>query len=332
VASGMARPCVVVPTDVHSGFFLSGKEPVFVSEPVRRFSLTSRRRLAFSALAALIACGPGRDALRGDALVDDFGDTLRLQAPATRIVSLNPVTTELLFALDAGERLVGRTSWDLFPDAARAVPDMGAGMGPNIELVIGQRPDLVILYASESNRRAAQQFRAAGIPTLTYRTDRVEDLHRVIPVIARAIGADTIGRIVSDSVRASVASVRALPRPDRAPRAFWHIWETPLMTIGGGSYLSELLEVAGATNVFADLELPSPQVSLEEVARRDPDVVLAGPNSAARIRTSPAWQSVRAVREGRVVVIDTLIVGRPGVRVGETARFLRRVLVDSLPR
>lgn len=283
-----------------------------------------------AALSLLAACTGERAAVGSNPLVDDFGDTLRLQAPATRIVSLNPVTTELLFALEAGERLVGRTSWDLFPEAARAVPDLGAGMGPNIEAVIGQRPDLVILYASESNRRAAQQFRAAGIATLTYRTDRIEDFQRVVPVIARAVGADTIGRIVLDSVLASVASVRALSRPAQATRAFWHIWETPLMTIGASSYLSELLEVAGAENVFADIAQPSPQVSLEEVARRDPDVVLAGPNSAARIRASPAWQSVRAVREGRVVVIDTLIVGRPGVRVGEAARFLRRVLVDSL--
>lgn len=299
-------------------------------EPVRGFVLVMRAAVGVAVIALLTACAGERASAGSNPLVDDFGDTLRLQAPATRIVSLNPVTTELLFALEAGERLVGRTSWDLFPEAARAVPDMGAGMGPNIEAVIGQRPDLVILYASESNRRAAQQFRAAGIATLTYRTDRLEDLQRVTPVIARAIGADTLGRVVLDSVLASVEAVRALSRPAQAPRAFWHIWETPLMTIGASSYLSELLEVAGAVNVFADIAQPSPQISLEEVARRDPDVVLAGPNSAARIRSSPAWQSVRAVREGRVVVIDTTVVGRPGVRVGEAARFLRRVLVDSL--
>jgi ABC-type Fe3+-hydroxamate transport system substrate-binding protein len=113
---------------------------------------------------------------------------------------------------------------------------------------------------------------------------------------------------------------------------YWHIWDAPLLTIGGGSYLSELLDVAGATNVFGDLTAPSPQVSLEEIARRDPDVVLAGPNAAAKLRRDAAWQSVRAVREGRVVVIDTTVVGRPGVRMGEAARFLRRVLIDSLPR
>lgn len=274
------------------------------------------------------AAGAGAvtDAVR---IVDDFGDTLTLAAPAQRVVSLNPVTTELLFALGAGDRVVGRTSWDLFPDAAKAVPDLGAGMGPNVEAVLGQRPDLVLLYASESNRAAAQQLRAAGIATLTHRTDQVADLQRVIPVIAAALGADSVGRVVADSVQASVDAVRALPRPDVPLRAFWHIWDAPLMTIGSGSYLSELLTIAGAANVFADAEQPSPSVSLEEVARRDPDVILAGPNNARKIRESARWQAVPAVRAGRVLVIDTTVVGRPGVRMGEAARFLRRLLVDS---
>lgn len=301
-----------------------------MSESVRRFAA-----FAVLALATATACSGGErgenDASSGQAaVIDDFGDTLRLKAPATRIVSLNPVTTELTFALDAGDQLVGRTSWDLFPEAAQAVPDLGAGMGPNVEAIIGQRPDLVLLYASEMNRTAVQQLRAAGIATLTHRTDKVADLQRVMPVIAAALGRDSIGRLVADSVRRSLESVAALPRPSEPVRAFWHIWDAPLMTIGGGSYLSELLTIAGATNVFDDIAMPSPQVSLEEVARRNPDVILAGPNTAQKIRANPQWQSVPAVRAGRVLVIDTTIVGRPGVRMGEAARFLRRLLVDSI--
>lgn len=291
-----------------------------------------RRLVTLATALGVLACGGERLPVASDAIVDEFGDTLRLAAPAARVVSLNPVTTELLFAIGAGDRLVGRTTWDLFPDAARAVPDVGNGMQPNVEAVLGQRPDLVLLYASESNRLAAQQLRAAGVMTLALRTDRIADLERVVRIVAAAVDADAAGRVVADTVRAAVDSVRALPRPAAAVTAYWHIWDAPLLTIGGGSYLSELLEVAGATNVFADIETPSPQVSLEEIARRDPAVVLAGPNNAAKIRRSPAWQSVRAVREGRVLVIDTTIVGRPGVRMGEAARFLRRVLVDSLPR
>lgn len=285
------------------------------------------------AVAALLACGSAERAPAGlQAVIDDFGDTLQLTAPATRVVSLNPVTTELLFALERGDRLVGRTSWDLAPAAARDVPDVGNGMGPNVEVVLGQQPDLVLLYASESNRLAARQLRAAGVQTLTHRTDRIDDLQRVLPVIARAVDAEAVARVVADSVRASVEAVRALPRPGVQVRAYWQIWDAPILTIGGGSYLSELLDVAGASNIFSDLSLPSPQVSLEEIANRDPDVVLAGPSVAARMRATPGWQAVRAVREGRIVVIDTAIVGRPGVRMGEAARFLRRVLVDSLPR
>ncbi len=278
------------------------------------------------------ACAPAPAPVSGNVTVDDFGDTLRLAAPALRVVSLNPVTTELLFALGAGERLVGRTSWDLYPEAAKAVTDVGNGMGPNVEAVLGQRPDLVLLYASESNRLAVQQLRAAGVMTLTHRTDKIADLQRVIPIIAAALGTDAIGRVIADTVAASLAAVRALPRPADSLTAYWHIWDAPLLTIGGGSYLSELLNIAGAHNVFEDAALASPQVSMEEIARRDPDVVLAGPNGAERIRTSPNWQTVRAVREGRVLVIDTAIVGRPGIRMGEAARFLRRVLVDSLKR
>lgn len=294
-----------------------------------------RRLAAFVLLLVLVAvagCAPDAARQGASPLVDDFGDTLRLSAPARRVVSLNPVTTELLFALGVGDRLVGRTSWDLFSDESRAVPDVGNGMQPNVEAVLGQRPDLVLLYESPSNRLAATQLRAAGVMTLTHRTDKVADLQRVIPIIAAALGADSVGQLVADSVAASVAAVRALPRPDVPVRAYWHIWDAPLMTIGGGSYLSELLEIAGASNVFGDLTTPSPQVSLEEIARRDPDVVLAGPLAAERLRAHAGWRSVRAVREGRVIVIDTTIVGRPGVRMGEAARFLRRVLVDSFPR
>jgi iron complex transport system substrate-binding protein len=289
------------------------------------------RALAVLALLAG-ACRPAVESAAPVLTVDDFGDTVRLAGPATRIVSLNPVTTELIFALGAGDRLVGRTHWDLFPAEARDVPDVGDGMQPNVEAVVGRDPDLVLLYASESNRAAAQQLHAAGVPTLTLRTDRVADLARIGPVIAAAIGDPAAGTATVDSVTASLDRLRAAPRPAALRRVYWHIWDTPLLTIGAGSYLSELLEVAGAENVFADLDAPSPQVSLEEIARRDPYAVLAGPTNAARIRAHSGWQTVRAVREGRVLVVDTTIVGRPGVRMGEAAHFLRGLIYADSAR
>lgn len=294
-------------------------------------SIRAPRAAALSAAVAFVAvigASCGRDGSRGNLeFVDDFGNSLRLTGPVTRVVSLNPVATELLFAIGAGDRLVGRTTWDLYSDEVRAVTDVGPGMQPNVEAVLATRPQLVLLYASESNRLAAQQLRVAGVMTIAHRTDRVADLARITPVIARAVGREEAGRATVDSVTRSLEAVRAMPRGDPPVRAFWHLWDAPLMTIGAGSFLSELLVIAGAENAFGDLAAPSPQVTLEEVARRNPDVILTSPRAAERIRNSPAWRSVRAVREGRVLVIDTGLVARPGVRMGEAARSLRALLV-----
>ena len=167
-------------------------------------------------------------------------------------------------------------SFDLYPDAARAVPDVGNGIQPNVEAVLGQRPDLVILYASESNRVAVQQLRRAGVATLTLRTDRVADLSRTTPLIAGALGLADEGRAVTDTVLASLDAVRVLPRPAPPITAFWHVWDAPLMTIGGGKLPQRAPGDCRGTNVFGDHAAPSPQVSLEEVARRDPTFILAG--------------------------------------------------------
>jgi iron complex transport system substrate-binding protein len=275
--------------------------------------------------AALCACASRVEASR-ELAHDDFGDTVRTGIAAQRIVSLNPVTTELLFALGAGDRLVGRTHWDTFTDEMRAVPDVGDGMMPNVEAVLGQRPDLVVLYATESNRAAAMRLRRAGVATLAYRTDRIADLARVSAALAAALGRAETNTVVTDTVIATLDSLRAIEPVGTRVRAFWHVWDAPVLTIGRGSYLSELLEVAGGENIFHDLDAPSPQVTLEEIARRDPDVILAGPSAAESMRRHQGWQAVRAVREGRILVYDTTIVGRPGVRMGEAAAHLRALL------
>lgn len=277
------------------------------------------------------ACGvPTRDgaAASRTGIVDDFGDTLRFSRPPQRIVSLNPGTTEALFAIGAGARVVGRTHWDVSPVQALAVTDLGDGIQPNVESILATRPDLVVLYASSSNRAAAAALHRAGVSTLSVHTDRIADFMKAVRLLGAVTGDTTAARVVADSVAASLAAVRAMPARGAAPTVFWPVWESPLFTIGAGSFLNELSEIAGAHNVFADLAQPSPQVTLESVAQRNPDFILAGPRSAVRFRTDARWRAVPAARDGRVLVFDTTLVGRPGVRMGEAARSLR-ALLDS---
>jgi iron complex transport system substrate-binding protein len=283
--------------------------------------------LALIAIAAVASCGePHRAAPALD--VDDFGDRIRAGtfASPARIASLNPATTELLFALGAGPRLVARTTWDVWPEAARAVPDVGPGLRPNIEAVLARHPDLVVLYASGDNRMAAQQLRAAGIAVIALRTDRLADFVRASRELGRAVGESANAATVIDTMQRTLARVRAATLHLEHPTVFWHVWDSPIYTIGTGSFLDELLTIAGGTNIYADRSEPSPQVSLEDIIKRDPRIILAGVSGKKAITTSPLWNGVRAVREGRVFVVDTNLVGRPSVRAGEAAVSIARLL------
>ena len=263
---------------------------------------------------------------------DDFGDTLTVRAPPRRIVSLNPATTELFFALGAGDRLVGRTHFDLYPPAAQTVEDLGSAIPPNVESVLGVRPDLVMLYASSSNRDAATRLHGAGVPTLTLRIDHIADFRRAVAILGRVIGDTARATVVADSVSRTLERVRVAMQGKPRLTAFWKAWDSPVIAIGGGSFLSELVDIAGGKNVYGDDPRPAFDVTIEDVVRRNPDVVFAGPESGQRMRSAPAWRALRAVREGRILIVDTMLVGRPGVRLGEAAVSLARLLhPGSLP-
>lgn len=294
----------------------------------------SFRRVALVAVVipgALFGCDKSPPETRH--LRDDFGDSVAvpLSAP-TRIVSLNPATTEMLFTVGAGSRVVGRTRYDLYPDSARLVPELGDGLRPNVEAVLGARPDLVILYASQDNRPAAGRFRAAGVNTLAIKNDHIADFGRTLSILGAILHDSARAQTVIDSVTRTLARVANATRGSQRPRVFWHIWDAPLITVGSGSFMDELINIAGATNVYADITGPSGPITLEDVARRDPDFILAGPVGASTINADPRWRIVRAARSGKVLVVDTLLVARPSVRLGEAAISLANQLHPGIIR
>jgi len=265
-------------------------------------------------------------------LVDDFGDTLRVAQPFRRIVSLDPTTTEILFAVGAARWMVGRSHWDAWPPAALALPDLGPGIRPNVEAILAARPDLVLLYASDDNRGAARQLRAAGVATAAFRIDQIPAFRRVTPILGRLSGDTAAARVTVDTVDRSLAHVEATTRGRRRPKVLIPAWDTPLLVIGGGSFVSQVVAIAGGDNVYGSHPERSPQVTLEDVVRRDPDVILTGPERRHRYLTDPRWKSVRAAREGRVLAMDTALVWRASTRLGESALSIARLLHPELFR
>jgi len=287
------------------------------------------RRLARVVLALVLplaACMRDAPHSVARASADDFGDTLLLREAPRRIVSLNPSTTELLFAIGAGGRLVGRTTYDRWPEAALAIPDLGPGLRPNVESVLAARPDLVLLYASDDNRDAARRLRAAGVPTAAYRVDRIADFRRVTLALGALTGDSAAARATVDSVGATIERVRAATTSLARPTVFWPLYDQPLLATGGGSFLNELIDVAGGSNVYGFMPEPSPRITVEDLLKRDPEVILLSPESRARYVADPRWRALRAVRENRLLAVDTTLVYRPGPRLGEAARSVAQLL------
>ena len=300
---------------------------------------TRSPRVLLRVLCVLCVSGCSPDRAREPAaaretgpILDDFGDTLLVDRRPARIVSLTPATTEILFALGASERLVGRGEYDRWPDAARAIPDLGPGLRPNVEAVLAVKPDLVLLYASQDNRPAARRLRGAGIMTAAFKVDRIEHFDRTTRLLGRLIGDSARGALVADTVRRTLDSVRALTRARPPVSVVMPAYEDPLLVIGGGSFMSQLVTIAGGRNVYDDIDQPSPAVTFEDVVQRNPEVVLVGPERGARLRQSTRWRALDAVRRGRIMYMDTNVVMRPAVRLGEGAVSLMRLLHPELAR
>src|SRR6266513_4393488 len=214
-----------------------------------------RTHLAGLLLFAMPACREaGRTPPSGDLVVtDDAGRRVALAAPARRVVSLLPSFTELLFAIGAGDRLVGRTTWCDYPPAALAVPSVGDGMPPSVEAVAARRPDLVVLYRSGPNVTAAEQLERLGVRTMLFDLNRLEELGPV----ARRLGLLTGHQRAGDSLAAALDSLAVqLPIPSTQSLVFV-VWDNPPIVIGAGSYLDRLAALAGARNVFHDIGSPS---------------------------------------------------------------------------
>lgn len=282
------------------------------------------------ALCLLAGCTEAPRPPAGD-LVDDSGIRVSLAVPPARVVSLIPATTELMFALGAGDRLVGRTSWCDYPPPAAQVPDLGNGIGPNIEAVLAAEPDLVLLYKSGANRAAAEQLRGFGIATLELATDRMEDFDRITRLLGAALGKrEEAESLVTRTAHDLEAASHPTALPPYRPTVFILAWDRPPMTLGRGSFLSEILERAGARNVFDDLATSSAPIAIEAVAARNPDFVLVTATDEPAIAGRVEWRVVPAVRDRRFLRVHGSEFNRPSPRIGAAVRQLARALQDAM--
>jgi iron complex transport system substrate-binding protein len=256
----------------------------------------------------------------------------------TRIISLVPAATEILYALGAGPRVVGVSSYDAFPPEVQTLPKVGALLDPNVERILSLKPQLVVVYGSQADLK--QQLARAGIGVFDYRHAGLADVTTTIRELGDRIGtgekAAQLVREIEQGLEGIRRKVAGRPRP-RTLLVFGRerLALRGLYASGGVGFLSDMLEVAGGTNVFADVKAPAVQASTEQILARRPDVILEARalNSAwpsgDRQAELDVWQalgSIPAVRNKRVLFLfdDRIVI--PGPRVVEGTLAMARAL------
>ena len=272
---------------------------------------------------ALVACAFIAGCERNDhdnsasavAVTDDASRTVHLPHAADRVVSLMPTVTDLIVAMGQSERLIARTDYDVDPRIAQ-LPSLGGGLTPSVEWLAAQKPDLVVSWPDNPSRSLVGRIDATGIAVYAARTETIADALRTtrnlgVLLDARA-AADSLAHAISGALETTRRAVAALPRV----RAAYVLAIDPPTVAGPGTFIDELIAIAGGSNVFADVKRSWPQVNLEEIVRRDPDVIVLAreSNEAPRALLSqlPGWRDLRAVRAGRVYRVSPDYFNRSG--------------------
>lgn len=299
--------------------------------------LRTRKRcfLSLLLLIATTACAdarteppPAKEAAAPIVVTDDAGREVRLAGPARRVVSLLPHVTDFVVAMGAADRLAARTEYDTAAAVAK-LPSVGGGLDPSLETLVALRPDLVIVWPGESSRELTARLTELGIPVYGARQNRLEAVGPVLDRLGWMLGKEAAADSIARAIDAELGAVRAAVAGRPQPSVLFVISRDPLMAAGGTTFIHDVITAAGGRNAFGELQATAPQVSLEEVVRRQPDRILfpSGENAQPALdwlRSRPGWDGLRAVREGRVLEVDGELFGRPGPRIGEAVRTLAR--------
>ncbi|MSP63799.1 MAG: cobalamin-binding protein [Myxococcales bacterium] len=291
------------------------------------------RGLLVAGFALVLACGctrrEGPAGLRERK--DGLGRMVRLPPPerALRIISLAPSSTEILFDLGAGPRVVGVDGYSDWPAEVKALPRVGANTDPNLERIVALRPDVVFTATSANTQRTVEAMERLGLPVYVSRADSLEEIYRDVIAIGEVVGrgaeaerrvADLRRRIALVGARRKVGSPRV--------KALVVVWSDPLMVAGRASHVGDLLLAAGGENMADDSPQPFPTYSLERVVARVPEVMVVGTHSSGSPPLAPLERTAALLgkRRYRIEMIDVDLLFRPGPRVVEGVEVLDRLL------
>ena len=260
-------------------------------------------------------------------------DATLAAAPVTRIVSLAPNLTELAFAAGAGDRVVGTVEYSDYPEAARAIPRVGDAFRVDYERVLALRPEAILAWEPGTPVGVVERLTTLHLNIATIRTRRIADISAGVRQIGRIAATESAAEPVADAFEHDIAALRQQYAGRPPVSVFLQINDRPLYTVNGRQIMSEVIELCGGRNVFADLSDIAPQVGVEAVIAADPDaIVVTGDAGSEALDRWQRWQHVRAVRTGNLFAVPPDDLARPTTRLARGADALCRILQTARER
>jgi iron complex transport system substrate-binding protein len=254
-------------------------------------------------------------------------------APAQRIVSLAPHLTELAFTAGAGDRIVATVEYSNHPDAARDLPRIGDAFRVDLERLLALRPDAVLVWESGTPKPTVERIRALQLRVVSFQTQRLEHVATVLREIGRLAGTSDVAERAASDYEGRIQELRERYR-DRTPlRVFIEVDDRPLYTVNGQQIMSEIVELCGGRNVFADLNELAPAISIEAVIAANPQAIVSTddtvPDAAAEWSR---WRHIEAVRTGNVYTLRSDDIARATTRLTVAAEAVCRTLDTARER
>lgn len=266
-------------------------------------------------------------------VTDDVGRTVILPRSAERVVSLTPANTEIVFALGAGEKLVGVTTYCNYPEEAQKKEKIGNIIEVDLEAVVRLQPDLV-LAGSLTPPEVVEKIEKLGYPVFVCDAKTIAQVIEDVKKVALLLGMDREGKALSETMERGVEdivnAISALSQKER-PKVFHLIWHDPLWTAGKDTFIHEFIALAGGENVVSDLT-GYVTLDLEELLRRDPDIITVvsthgGENLPYNfVLSDERLKSLKALQHGRVFAVDGDMVSRPGPRVVDALKTFAQII------
>ena len=248
--------------------------------------------------------------------IDANGAAVKLAAPATRIISLAPHATELLYAVGAGDRVVGVLASSDWPPEVALKPKVGDARALDLERIVTLAPDLVVTWPYAAPAQVSV-LRARGVAVFVSNPATIDGIAADLERLGTLAGTLPLARVRAADFRAQFARLTARHVGARTIRVFYEIWNAPLYTIGGGHLISEAMRACGGENVFASLSLPAPGVSIEAVLAAQPEAIVAGADGGVRpawLDEWRRWTGLPAVARDNLYTVDANLLHRAGPR------------------